>query len=157
MGASLKIFIVNRDDSLQKLSVSKFERLLKYDSKERMPEHAGKRVRYVLVIVEYKNRRPIKIIQKQYSYLTFDLAGRLDPEERKRAHRLAQEAILDLTNVQEHNNVIDAKQLFAKNKFVNIHSWISNNAIEIAIVNAIFREESPFSNNLEPGNINELF
>ena len=140
MGASLKILIVSHDDSLQKLPISKYERLLLCDPKERMPEHAGKRVRYVLVLVEYRNRSPIGIIQKQYSYLTFDLDGHLCSSERQKVHRLALEALSDSPIARKSENIIDTKQIFAKNKLINYHLWTSNHAIERAIVNAIFKK-----------------
>ena len=114
MGISLKIFIINCDDTLKKLPVSKYQRLLKNDPKERMPEHAGKRVRYVLVLVEYRNRSPIEIIQEQYSYLTFDLDGHLCSSERQKVHRLALEALSDFPIARKSNNIIDTKQIFAK-------------------------------------------
>jgi len=45
MGISLRIFIVNDDDTLQRLPLARYDRLLERNPKESMPQYAGKRVR----------------------------------------------------------------------------------------------------------------
>ena len=157
MGAGLKIFIVNSDASLEKLPAAKYERLIKYDPKERIPKYSGKRVQYVLVLIEYNNRRPIRIIQKQYSYLNFDSEGRLDQYARKNIHRLALEGLSERSHHERRGNLIDARQLFAKRKLRNYYAWIPNDDVYLAIVRAIFGEKSMCSNHPESVNINELF
>ena len=115
MGAGLRIFIVTENDSLQRLSVNKYERLLRYEPQEFLPQYAGKRIRYALIMVENIKRRPVKIIQKQYSYLVFDSNGRLDPIEREKAFELAKESRPPVLCFQGFPNIIDAKHRFAKN------------------------------------------
>jgi hypothetical protein len=44
MGISLRIFLVNDDDSIKRLPLTRYERLMRGDPKERLPECAGKRV-----------------------------------------------------------------------------------------------------------------
>ena len=82
MGTGFRIFIVNDDDSLRRLSLAKFERLRRRDPEERLPEYAGKRVRYALVVMEVENRKPVGINLIQYGYLPFDSEGRFDHGEK---------------------------------------------------------------------------
>ena len=48
MGLSIRVFIVEDDDSINRLPLAKYERLLKRSSDERLLKYAGKRVRYAL-------------------------------------------------------------------------------------------------------------
>jgi len=76
MGIGLRIFLVNDDDSLERLAVARYERLLRRDPKERLPQYAGKRVRYALVAYEVENRIPVEILKIEYNYLSLDSEGR---------------------------------------------------------------------------------
>ena len=49
---------------------------------------ASNRIRYVLVVLELKSRKPVKILKIQHSYLSFDPEGRLREDEREKAARL---------------------------------------------------------------------
>ena len=77
MGLSIRIFIVEEDDTLKRLPMTRFDRLLKHDPNESLPKYAGKRVRYALIVVELINRRPIEIVKDEFAYLDFDDEGRL--------------------------------------------------------------------------------
>jgi len=88
MGISLRIFLVNDDDSIQRLALSRYDRLLERDPKERLPQYAGERVRYALAVVDLVDREPVEILRIQYSYLSFDSEGRIDPAEGEREARL---------------------------------------------------------------------
>ena len=45
MGLGMRIFIVKDDGSLERLSVGRYNRLLRHDSNERLLQYVGKRVR----------------------------------------------------------------------------------------------------------------
>ncbi|MEE4600494.1 MAG: hypothetical protein V2J65_04380, partial [Desulfobacteraceae bacterium] len=77
MGLSIRIFIVEDDDTIKRLPLARYERLLKRDPDERLLEYAGKRVRYALIVVDLINRRPIEVVRDEYAYLDFDKEGRL--------------------------------------------------------------------------------
>ena len=59
MGFSQRTFLVNEDDSLLRLPLTRYERLLQRDPEERFPQYAGKRIRYILAVVDLLNRRPV--------------------------------------------------------------------------------------------------
>jgi hypothetical protein len=78
MSEAFRVFLVGDDDFLRRIPVGRYEKMLKADPKECLPEYAGKRVRHALVVLELVNRKPVKIIQTQYSYLSFDAEGKID-------------------------------------------------------------------------------
>jgi hypothetical protein len=47
MDAGLRIFIVNDDNSLERLALKKYERLMQRDPDISLPQYAGKRVRFL--------------------------------------------------------------------------------------------------------------
>ena len=59
MGLSIRVFIVEDDDSINRLPLAQYERLLKRDPNESLPKYAGRRIRYALIVVDLVNRRPI--------------------------------------------------------------------------------------------------
>ena len=138
MGLSVRIFLVHDDDSIQRLSLVCYERLRRRDPKERLPWYAGKRVRYATVILELANRKPIEIINIQYSLLNFDSEGRIDVAEQERGARLALEALPPLPKERQSPHLIDARHKFAKKRHNNAYKWIPTPEIEAAIVEAIF-------------------
>jgi hypothetical protein len=141
MGLGLRIFFVNDDDSLQRLSLAKFERLRRRDPGERLSQYAGKRVRYALVVLETVNRKPVEINLVQYSYLPFDSQGRIDAAEREKQASLAGEMAAPAHMEQHPGQVIDARHRFAKRRYDDHYSWTPSPEIESAIVEAIFGKD----------------
>jgi len=52
MGLSIRIFIVEEDDTIKRFPLARYERLHKRDPDERFFKYAGKRVRYALIVVD---------------------------------------------------------------------------------------------------------
>ena len=140
MGISLRIFIVDDDDTLQRLPLARYDRLLGRNSKECMPQYAGKRVRYALVVVNLWNREPVEILRFEYSFLSFDAVGRVDPAESEKEARLALEMLPSISFPFDKptDNVIEARHLFSKKRFENEYKWTPTPEIEAAIVEAVF-------------------
>ena len=138
MGLGTRIFIVNDDDTLKRMPMKRYHRLFRRDPEERFLEYAGNRIRYVLVVLELKNRKPVEILRIQYSYLAFDQKGRLRDDERERAARLSMEMIKPLPPEEESNHVIDASYKFAKKRFDREFRWEPSAELEAAISQAIF-------------------
>lgn len=88
MGITVWIFIVNDDDSIQRFPLARFERLIQRDPNERLPQYAGKRVRYVEVALELEQRKPVGILRLLYLILPFDSEGRIDAMEQEKERRL---------------------------------------------------------------------
>jgi hypothetical protein len=138
MGLGTRIFMVNDDDTLKRMPMKRYHRLFRRDPEERFLEYAGNRIRYVLVVLELENRKPVEILRIQYSYLAFDQKGRLREDERERAARLSMEMVKPSPAEEESNHVIDARYKFAKKRFSREFRWKPSPEIEAAIFRAIF-------------------
>ena len=68
MGLRIRIFIVEEDDTIKRLPLACYERLLNRDPNESLPKYTGQRVRYALIIVDLINRRPIEIVKDEYAF-----------------------------------------------------------------------------------------
>src|SRR5438067_8705655 len=78
MSFAYRKFIVNDDGTLTKLRSTIFDRLLRDPQHHSMPALAGKRVRMADIIVQLEDRRPIRVVRREYFVVSFDEAGRLD-------------------------------------------------------------------------------
>ena len=137
MGLSIRIFLVNRDDTLRRLPNSRFNRLVSRDTDERLPEYAGKRLRYALIVIELKNRKPVGILRTEYSDFTFDSQGRLRNDEREKAARLSMDMIKPIEFEPNHHGVIDARYKFAKKRFEHEYTWQPAPELEAAIFKSV--------------------
>jgi hypothetical protein len=140
MGLSIRIFIVEDDDTIKRLSLSRYERLLKRDPNERLLEYADKRVRYALIVVDLFNRRPIEIVKDEFGFLSFDDEGRLNLSELVKEESLAFDMLAPLFPDQTNGRVIDARHKFARKRYFDKHRWEPTDEIVAAIGEAIFRK-----------------
>ncbi|MBW1727432.1 MAG: hypothetical protein JRF31_04475 [Deltaproteobacteria bacterium] len=141
MGVGLRIFIVNDDNSLKRISLKKYERLMKRDPDISFPQYAGKQVRYAEVAIEFENRRPAEILRMEYFIMHFDSKGRIDGT--------VQDDIMNLgvnlappIHFETDPVVIDAQHLFAKKRFDHQFRWKPTPEIEMAILKTIFKTKS---------------
>jgi hypothetical protein len=81
MGISLRVFFVDDDDSIERFPLAWYERVIQRDPEERLPQYANKRIRYILLVVDLVDRKPIEILRVKYSYLSFDSGGLVDPDK----------------------------------------------------------------------------
>jgi hypothetical protein len=138
MGIAIWIFIVN-DESIQRFPLARFERLIERDPNERLPQYAGKRVRYVEAAVELEQRKPVGILRILYLILPLDSEGRVDAAEQEKERRLGAEIMPPIVMDRDSKQVIEAGYRFAKKRFDNEYRWIPTPEIEAAILKAIFR------------------
>lgn len=138
MGMSLRIFIVNNDDSLQRVALAKYERMRDRDPRGRLPEYAGKRIRHALVFVDLENRQPVEIVRIQYSYLYFDAEGLIEADNIEKATKLALETLPSVLPKEYGEPIIDARHKFAKRRFDHLYYWTPTPEIEAAIFSEIF-------------------
>jgi hypothetical protein len=138
MGLGSRIFLVNDDDSIKRLSMAKFERLNRGDPEERLPQYAGKRVRYVFVILEIDNRKPVDIVLVQHSHLPLDSEGRIDTLEMEKEVSLAMDIVPPLLPEKRSGRTIDARYKFARKRYFDQYKWTPSRELQRAIVEAIF-------------------
>ncbi|MGD8264056.1 MAG: hypothetical protein PVF14_21505 [Desulfobacterales bacterium] len=138
MGLSIRVFIVEDDNTIKRLPMIRFERLLNRDPNEKLSKYAGKRVRYALIVVDLVNRRPIEIVKDEFAYLNFDDEGRLELSEHEQAESLAFDMLNFFSLKQKDKRVIDARHKFAKKRYFDKYRWEPSDEIIAAISEAIF-------------------
>jgi hypothetical protein len=138
MGLSIRVFLVEDDDSINRLPLTQYERLLKRSPDERLLKYAGKRVRYALLVVDLVNRRPIEIVRDQFGFLDFDDEGQLKIAEHEQKVSLAFDMLAPILSDQINSRVIDARHKFAKKSYHDKFSWTPTEEIIAAIAKAIF-------------------
>jgi hypothetical protein len=138
MGLSVRIFLFDDDDTMRRLPLSRYERLVRRDPKESIPEFAGKRVRYAEVIVELLNRKPVGILRIVYFILSFDSEGRVDPDELEKEKQIAFDVLPPVTNHDPAASLVDAAHRFAEKRYDDKYRWTPTPEIETAIFDAIF-------------------
>jgi hypothetical protein len=138
MGTGIRVFFVNEDETLKRIHLARYERLLGADPEVRFQEYAGKRVRYALATLGFVSRKPVEIVSIQYSILSFDSDGRIDDgeleKEMKLGFKMLQPAPADL----DSSNVINAKNRFAMKRYHDQYTWTPSSDVERAVVEAIF-------------------
>ena len=81
MGIGCRIFLVDDNSSLQRISMVRLTRLLYFDRKESLQQYAGKRVRCAMAFMEVVGRQVLAIRNIDYFLLHFDAKGRIDKKE----------------------------------------------------------------------------
>jgi hypothetical protein len=125
MGVGTRVFFFDKD-SVRRFPYAKFRRLWEGKTNERLPQYAGKRIKYALVTLGTENRRPIEIINIDFSYVSIDIEGRFDQYE-------IQEMLMDAMNCLDAplkktgRNVIDAASAFAKKRYCDKYLWTPTN------------------------------
>jgi hypothetical protein len=141
MGIGFRVFLINEDDSLQRLPVKRYERLLDGEPGERLLQYAGKRVRCAMVSLEVRERKPQSIIRIDYLFLSFDAEGRIDRSEQEKEMRLAAEFISPIIPAifeeQCSGKIIDARSHFAEKRYKQEFRWLPSPEIEEAIMIAV--------------------
>lgn len=139
MGIGLRVFLIDDNDSLQRLSIARYDRLFLEGSGERLPQYAGKRMRCALVVLDVLGRKPLVIRAIDCSILAFDADGCLDSEEFQRQMRLGMESMPPILEKRPSGQVIDAGHQFAKKRYHQEFKWKPSPKIKESIFRAIFK------------------
>ena len=138
MGISIRVLLVDDEDSLKRLPLTRYERLIRGNPNERLPQYAGKRVRFAEVAIELEERKPVQIIRAVYGILPFDSEGRIDAAEYEKEMRLSAEMMPPILADRPSPKIVDAKHKFAKKRFKDQFRWEPTSQIGKSIVEAIF-------------------
>ena len=137
MGISVRVFLVEDNDSLQRIPMARLDRLLHFDRVERLQQYAGKRVRCAMVFSEVAGRRVLSIRNIDYFWLSFDDKGRIDKKEWEKGMRLGMDLLPFIPDKEHPKQVINAQHRFAKRRYEHEFKWKPNRKVEEAIVTAI--------------------
>ncbi len=138
MGLSLKYFIYDEDnDKLKTIPLSKFEKLFNFDPSVSLKEYSGKRIKYITVVIQLENRKPISIIDMKFHIMKIDQLGRFDRDFVNELNLDVGETVyVPISGLPE--NVIDKSSDFAGKKFRLKYSWSPSPAIENKVKEIIF-------------------
>lgn len=139
MGKGCRILLFDDNDSLQRLSMARLDRLLHFDRGESLPHFGGKRVRCARVFLEVAGRQVLAITHIDYFLLPFDAKGRINRKDWEKEMRLGLELLPPLLNDQHPKQIVDARHRFAKRRYEHEFKWKPTRKEEEAIVAAIFR------------------
>ena len=128
-----------RSDSIQRISMTRLDRLLHFDRKESFQQYAGKRVRCAMAFLEVAGRQVQAIMNIQYFFLQFNDKGRLNKKEWEKGMRLGMELLPSILNEEHPKKVINAQHRFAKRRYEHEFKWKPSRKVEGAIVAAIFK------------------
>jgi hypothetical protein len=136
MGLAVRVFLVEDDGYLRRLPLARYERLLRGEAEGFLPQYAGKRVRYALVVVDLVDRKPIEIRHVEYSWLSFDAEGRFNRSEQEKEVRLAMEVLPPVSGEESLQQIIDARHRFARKSYDDRYKWKPSPDIQAAIIAA---------------------
>jgi len=138
MGIGTRIFLIDENDSIHRISMARYNRMTNPNSDERFTRYAGKRVRYAMIFLEVEKRKPLSVVRTEYYYLPFDGEGRIDSTEQEKQLRLSSQIVPPIFEEQSPKKVLDAQSRFAKKRYKHEFQWTPNQEIETAIMTAIF-------------------
>ena len=139
MGIGIRVFLVDDNDSLQRLPLARLERLLRFDRGECLPPHAGKRIRCAMVFLQVAGRQVLSIRNVDYFLLPFDDKGRINKKEWEKGMRLGMDLLPSLFNEGNPKQIINARHRFAKRRYEHEFKWKPSRKVEEAILAAIFQ------------------
>ena len=140
MGIGCRVFLVDDNDSLQRISMARLNRLLHFDPAESLPQYAGKQVRCARVFVEVAGKGVLSIRNIDYSLLRFDAKGRIDKKEWEKSMRLGIELFPSIHGEEHPQKVINAQHRFARRQYEHEFKWKPSRKVEEAIVAAMLRQ-----------------
>jgi hypothetical protein len=137
MGVSVRVFFVDENDSLQRIPLTRLDRLLHFNRKESLQQYAGKRVRCAMAFSEVAGRRILSIRNIDYFWLSFDDKGRINKKEWEKGMRLGMELLPSILDGEHPKQVINAQHRFAKRRYEQEFKWKPSRKVEQAILAAI--------------------
>ena len=138
MGIGIRVLLVDDDDSIKRLPLTRYERLVRRDPNEQLLQYAGKRIRFAEVAVELEDRKPVQIVRVVYGILPFDFEGMVDAAEYEKEMRLSAEMMPPILADRSSPKIVNAKHKFARKRFNDQFRWEPTPQIEKSIVEVIF-------------------
>ena len=123
MGLSIKHFIYDEDtNNLLTIPYSKFGKLFKRDPSVSLKEYAGKTIKYVTVIIQLENRKPIFIVDMQFHMMKIDKNGKFDSGFLEDLQIQSMKSIY-VPDFNLPENVLDMSADFASKQFKSKYTW----------------------------------
>lgn len=126
MGIGLRYFAVSSDDTVKRWTQARFKRV--WDGSEPLPEFAGRRLRYALVIVETYEREVVALRGVEWNVMALDPAGKHD----RMAAMNDAVAVMSAVNTPYPSPIADARRRFYHRR---VH-WEPTRALRAAVIGA---------------------
>ena len=139
MGIGIRVFLIDDNDTLHRISMARLDRLLHFDRRESFHLYAEKRVRCAMVVLEVEGRQVLVIRNADYFLLPFDDKGRIDKREWEKGMRLGMDLLPSSFKEKNHKRIINASHRFAKRRYEHEFKWKPSRKVEEAIVGLIFQ------------------
>ena len=138
MGLTIKRLIYDEDnDKLIPIPSSKFERLFNRDASESLREYSGRQIKYITVVVQLENRKPVSILDMKFHLMKIDKNGRFDIDFLDELNINASK-LINISVFESPKNVVDMSSEFAKKQFKQKYSWMPSPTIENRVKEIIF-------------------
>jgi hypothetical protein len=138
MGIGHRFYFVEDDDTIHRFPFSRYEKLIRSGSKERIQKYAGKRIRCAFMTLQLEGKKPHRILRSEYPILTFDANGQFDSDMFEEEVRLAMQTLPPIMIAPRSSQIIDAQHHFARRRYHNEFTWEPTPEIENRIYDAIF-------------------
>ena len=139
MGLVNRFFLIEDDDSIRSVPIKQFTQLVRQEAKEPLAEYAGKKVRYIHVVLRLENRAPVEIVNFICSKIPFDGQGYVDKKEMDRIVQLSLESVKEPTSSESNETVVEARHLFAQRRLQQELRWTPSADLVAAIEQKIWR------------------
>lgn len=140
MPISHKSIFIKEDGSFMQLTQKKFDDLTNMKPDANIPEFANKTIKHALFIYETENRKPVRILSKQYARFKFDKDGFIDMLHHMRQIPRHSEIFDDKPELKE-GNIISAETMFEKKRFKGENFWIPSLEMEDDLLRLIFKKK----------------
>ena len=144
MGMSTRFFIVDDNDAIHRISIARYNRMMRRDPDERFDQYAGKRIRCAMVVLETEGRKPVAVLRADYYFLTFDSEGLIDDTPSEAKGRLVADMLPPILESEEPENIVNAQSHFARKRYKHEYLWTPAPEIEKSIMKAIFGENTVY-------------
>jgi hypothetical protein len=139
MGRGCRVFLIGDNDSLQRISMVRLTRLLRFDRRESLQLYAGKQIRCAMVFLEVAGRQVQAIRNIDYFLLQFNDKGQIDKKVWEKGMRLGMDLLPPLSDEEHQKKVVKASHRFAKRRYEHEFKWKPSRKVENAIVTAVFQ------------------
>jgi hypothetical protein len=134
MGLSSRIFLIDNDGVIYRMSNKRFARMLRHPEDELLPDFASQRIRCADLVIELIDRVPTSVCRETFAVFEFDQRGCIDRGRFEKQQVALVDAMLEpiLSVDKTTTNVVDATQRF----IAQGGAWTPSKALRVQIEKA---------------------
>jgi len=143
---ALRLFLVHEDSSVDRIALSRFERLVtRNDPNERWPEYAGRRLRYALLSVEQDADADehLRVVHASYGFITLDAEGRRCKASAEKGMRDAMDLMGGIMSSKKDQSNVIGERAFRQRRYKVEHTWEPSEEVVGRICDALDADTQP--------------